>query len=532
MAGLATVLGSGAMTNSIDDATKASTILLMGSNATETHPVIGAKIKQAIRKGSKLVVADPRKTELARLADIHLQLKPGTDAALLNGLLHIIIDKHLVDKEYISQHTEGYEQLAEHVKSYTPERVSAITGVPVHLMRQAALTYGRAAAAAVLYTMGITQHSNGTDNVLAIANLALATGNLGRPGTGINPLRGQNNVQGSCDMGALPNVLPGYVPVEQANQRFGQIWQAQLPEQKGMTVGQMIDGGVRALYVMGENPMLSDPDGSHVAQCLDNLDFLVVQDIFLTETAERADVVLPAASFAEKEGSFTNTERRVQKVNQAIAPVGQSRPDWQIICDIAQRLGHNWHYSFPGEIFAEINQAVPAYGGFDYNSLESDGRHWPCPETDHPGTPILHAQGPARGRGVFTAVDYKGPGEAADEQYPYTLTTGRILFHYHTGTMTRNARGLGKHRKEEQAEINPADAAALGIASGDRVKITSRRGSVETAVIVTDRVPEKVVFMTFHFRESAANILTGNFVDPVSLTPELKVAAVAIEKVV
>ncbi len=520
------------MTNSIDDATTADTILLMGSNTTETHPVIGAKIKQAIRRGSKLVVADPRKTELARMADVHLQLKPGTDAALLNGLLHILIENGLVDKEYINKHTEGYEELAAHVGAYAPERVSAITGVPVSLIRQAALLYGQVQNASVLYTMGITQHSNGTDNVLAIANLALATGNLGRPGTGINPLRGQNNVQGACDMGALPNVLPGYVAVEEANERFGQLWQAQLPEEKGLTVGQMIDGGVKALYVMGENPMLSDPDGSHVAQCLDNLDFLVVQDIFLTETAARAHVVLPAASFAEKEGTFTNTDRRVQKVNKAIAPVGQSRPDWEIICDIAARLGHKWQYNAPGEIFAEINKAVPAYGGFEYQSLESDGRHWPCPQTDHPGTPILHAGGPVRGKGIFTPVDYRGPGEKTDEQYPYTLTTGRILFHYHTGTMTRNARGLGKHRKQEMAEINPADAAALGIASGDRVKITSRRGSVETAVAVTDRVPEKVVFMTFHFRESAANILTGNFVDPVSLTPELKVAAVSIEKLV
>lgn len=531
MAGLATVLGSGAMTNSVDDATGTEAFLLLGSNTTETHPVIGAKIKQAVRKGSRLIVADPRKTELARLADVHLQLNPGTDVALLNGLLHVIIREQLTDAEYIARHTQGFSQLAEHVSQYSPQRVEELTGVPAAAVEKAALIYGRAAAAAIFYTMGITQHQNGTDNVRAIANLALATGNLGKPGTGINPLRGQNNVQGACDMGALPNVLPGYVPVGEANAKFGPLWNRELAEGKGKTVGQMIGGGVKAMYIVGENPVLSDPDSNHVAQALQDLKFLVVQDIFLTETAALADVVLPAASFAEKEGTFTNTERRVQKVNRAIAPLSQARPDWEIVSALANKMGHNWQYNNPEQIFAEIAQAVPAYAGINYRRLEQGGIQWPCPEATHPGTPILHAGGPARGKGVFSVVEYRGPGEQADATYPYLLTTGRILYHYHTGSMTRNARGLGRHRQQELAEINPAAASKLGVKTGDRVKISSRRGTVETAVQVTDRVPEQVVFMTFHFRESAANVLTGSVADPVTDTPELKVAAVKIEKI-
>lgn len=526
MAGLATVLGSGAMTNSIDDATKAETILLLGSNATETHPVIGAKIKQAVRKGSRLIVADPRRTELARLAHVHLRLKPGSDVALLNGLLHVIIRDKLVDDAYIEGHTRGFAALAKLVANYPPEKVEELSGVPASLVEKAAQLYGRSQAAAIFYTMGITQHVNGTDNVLAVANLALATGNLGRPGTGINPLRGQNNVQGACDMGALPNVLPGYVPVEKAESAaLGGL------KQKGKTVGEMLDGGVRAMYIVGENPVLSDPDGNHVLRALNDLDFLLVQDIFLTATAELADVVLPAASFAEKEGTFTNTERRVQKVNRAIAPLGEARPDWAIVTALAEKMGHSWQYSNPEQVFSEIARAVPAYAGINYRRLEQGGIQWPCPAADHPGTPILHSGGPARGKGIFSLVDFRGPSEQPDEDYPLVLTTGRILYHYHTGTMTRNARGLFEHRQRELTEINPADARELDLDTGDRVRISSRRGAVETTVLVTDRVPAGVVFMTFHFRESAANLLTTAQADPVAGTPELKVAAVKIAKI-
>lgn len=532
MAGLATVLGSGAMTNSIEDSVQAKAFLILGSNTTEAHPVLGAKIKRALRAGSKLVVADPRRTELARLADVHLQLKPGTDVALLNSLLHVLIAEDLVDYDYIQAHTENFEAVKAAVAPDTPEFAAELTGVKAEDIRRAARIYGEAETAAIFYTMGITQHRTGTDNVKAIANLALATGNLGRPGTGINPLRGQNNVQGACDMGALPNLLPGYQAVTGSVSRakFQELWGAELPAQPGLTVGEMFRSQLKAMFIMGENPVLSDPDSRHVVEFLQGLDFLVVQDIFLTETAQHAHVVLPGASFAEKEGTFVNTERRVQKVNQAIPPLGDSRPDWQILTDLAKAFGHSWDYISPEDIFAEITQAVPAFAGLSYSRLEQGGIQWPCPEPGHPGTPILHAQGPLRGKGTFSVLTYQGPDETPDEQYPLILTTGRILYHYHTGTMTRNSQGLRQHRDRELLEINAQDAKKYDLADGDMVKICSRRGAIEAEVQISPRVPAGVLFMTFHFRESAANVLTNPQLDPTSKTPELKVAAVRLEK--
>lgn len=519
MAGLATVLGSGAMTNSIKDAVGADTIMILGSNTTEAHPVIGAKIKRNLREGGKLVVVDPRRTEIAELADVHLQIKPGTDVAVLNALLHVIVEEDLLDKEYIDQHTESFVAVKENVQAYTPEYVAEIAGVNADDIRAAARLYGAAETAAIFYTMGITQHTNGTDNVRAIANLAMATGNLGKPGTGINPLRGQNNVQGACDMGALPNVLPGYKPV-QGN--------------PGKTVGEMFTaanaGSIKAMYIVGENPALSDPDANHVKESLQNLDFLVVQDIFLTETAELADVVLPAVSFAEKNGTFTNTERRVQLVRKAISPVGGSRPDWQIVTEIARRLGADWQYQTAEQVFAEIGAVNSAYAGLNYERLSAGGISWPCLDSDHSGTPILHANGPARGKGQFSVVAHVGSKEQPDAEYPFILTTGRILYHYHTGTMTRNTSALSEHRPMELVEIHPQTAAKLNVEDGELVKISSRRGSVEAAVKVSQRVSENLVFMTFHFRESAANVLTNPAVDKTAKTPELKVAAVRIEK--
>lgn len=519
------------MTNSIDDAVTAEAFLVIGSNTTEAHPVLGAKIKRAVRNGAKLVVVDPRKTELAKLAHIHLQLKPGTDAAVLNGLLNVIIAEDMLNKEYIAEHTENFEAVQDAVSEYTPEHAGRISGVSAEDIRAAARIYGSAGTAAIFYTMGITQHRNGTDNVKCIANLALATGNLGRPGTGINPLRGQNNVQGACDMGALPDVFPGYQQVSSAAEGFEKLWNASLSDQPGLTVGEMFRSSLKAMYIIGENPVLSDPDGNHVVQFLKSLDFLVVQDIFLTETAELADVVLPAASYAEKEGTFVNTERRVQKVNKAVNPVGDSRADWQILTMLAGKMGQNWQYACPEDVFTEITRVVPAYAGLSYSRIGDQGIQWPCPDPQHPGTPILHRTGPARGKGLFTAVSHKGPGEHPDDLYPLTLTTGRILYHYHTGTMTRNARSLNAHRQSELLEVSIADAEKLALAAGDSVKVISRRGAVEAQIQITDRLPRGVVFMTFHFRESAANILTNPDFDKISKTPELKVAAVRLEKI-
>lgn len=531
MAGLATVLGSGAMTNSIDDVVTAEAFLIMGSNTTEAHPVIGAKIKKALRNGSKLVVVDPRKTELARMADVHLQLKPGTDVAVLNALLNVIIQEDLVDHKYIAEHTENFEALKDAVADYTPEYVGGIAGVRAEDIRSAALIYGKAGAGAILYTMGITQHRNGTDNVRCIANLAMATGNLGRSGTGINPLRGQNNVQGACDMGALPNVYPGYQPVATASAKFEDLWKTKLSHKPGLTVGEMMGGSLKALYVIGENPVLSDPDSTHVVKALKDLDFVVVQDIFLTETAELADVVLPAASFAEKEGTFVNTERRVQRVRRAVNPVGNSKADWQIMVELAARMGQKWDYSSVSDVFDEITTVTPSFAGLSHERLEAGGIQWPCPDAEHPGTPILHTKGPVRGKGIFSVVAHRGAGEQPDSEYPLTLTTGRILFHYHTGTMTRNSQGLKTHRYEELLEISSEDAQDLGLEKGEVVRVISRRGEVKVRIQVTDRVPKGVVFMTFHFKESAANILTSSELDPTSKTPELKVATVRIEKI-
>ncbi len=536
MASLATAFGSGAMTNTIGEIEEADTIFVMGSNTTENHPVIGYRIKRAVRKGAKLIVADPRAIELCEYADVFLQLRPGTNEALLNGLAHVVIRDGLTDEEFIKERTEGYEELKAALEKYTPEYVSEITGVPAADIEKAAHLYAKAKAASFLYTMGVTQHTSGTNNVFTIANLAMLTGNLGKRGAGVNPLRGQNNVQGACDMGALPVVFTGYQPVtnDEARAKFEKAWGVPLSGKPGLTATEMVNAAgkkqLRALYIMGENPMVSDADINHAFHCLDSLDFLVVQDIFMTETAKIADVVLPAVTFAEKEGTFVNTERRVQKVNQAVKPRGQARADWEIIRDIANRLGFDWKYKKAEDVFNEIRQLTPSYAGITYGRLGVTGVHWPCPTEDHPGTPILHVGKFSRGLGKFTPIEYTPPAEEPDEEYPFTLTTGRILYHYHTGTMTRRSKGLGEIHKEEYMEINPADAEALGVAECDMVKVTSRRGEVKTKVKITDRVPKGVVFMTFHFSETAVNLLTNTACCPTAKIPELKVCTVRLEK--
>ncbi|MDK2929886.1 MAG: formate dehydrogenase alpha subunit [Bacillota bacterium] len=537
VAGLAAAFGSGAMTNSIDEILMADAIFVIGSNTTETHPVIALRVKEAVRQGAKLIVADPRKIELAEMADVHLQHIPGTDVALLCGIMRVILKQGLYDEEFIATRTEGFEEFARSLEPYTLEFVEGITGVPAGHIVRAARLYAEAERGTILYTMGITQHTTGTDNVLAIANLAMLTGNVGREGTGVNPLRGQNNVQGACDMGALPNFLPGYQKVddERARARFEDAWGAVLPRHPGLTVGEMFaaaeEGRVRAMYICGENPVVSDPDATHVRKALEKLDFLVVQDIFLTETAALADVVLPAASFAEKDGTFTNTERRVQLVSKAVDPPGEARADWEIVVDLARRMGYRMEYTSSAEIMEEVALLTPIYGGVRHGRLGTEGLQWPCPSVDHPGTRFLHKEKFSRGRGRFSVVEFIPPDELPDDEYPVVFTTGRVLYHYHTGSMTRRSEGLNWLCPEAFVELDPATARERGIADGDLVRVASRRGEVVARARVSERIGPRTAFMPFHFAEAAANVLTNPALDRVAKIPELKVCAVRVERV-
>ena len=526
------------MTNSVREIENTPTLFIIGSNTTEAHPVISYRVKKAVENGSKLIVADPRKIELADYADVYIQQKPGTDVALINGLLHIIIKEKLWDKEYVEERTEGWKELEKTVAEYSPETVAKITGVEEEKLYEAARIYARAESAAILYAMGITQHISGTDNVLNLANLAMITGNVGKPNAGVNPLRGQNNVQGACDMGGLPNVFSGYQKVSEPKvvEKFNRAW-GSLPKENnpGLTMLEMMSaaekGEIKGLYIMGENPVLSEPDSDHAVEALKSLDFLVVQDIFLSETAELADVVLPGTSFVEKEGTFTNTERRVQRVRRAISPQGGSRPDGDIIIDLAERLGHRWEYKNSQEIFQELSELTPQYAGMDFDRLEEQGLQWPCPDPEHPGTPYLHRGEFARGKGKLHGIEFIPAAELPDEEYPLLLTTGRKLNHFHTGTLSRRSQGLKGIHPEEMVEISSIDAEKLGLKVGDRIKITSRRGEVEARAFPTSRIPEKLIFMTFHFAESAANRLTNPALDPVAKIPEFKVCGVKIDKI-
>ncbi len=524
------------MTNSIGEVENASALFIIGSNTTETHPVIGYRMRMAQRKGAKVIVADPRRIELAEDADVFMQLIPGSNEALLNGMLHVIIEEDLVDKDFIQERTEGFEAVKEALKKYTPEYVETITGVSAENIRKAARIYGEAESAGIFYTMGITQHTKGTNNVLAIANLAMATGNLGKPNGGVNPLRGQNNVQGACDMGALPVVITGYQKVgdDAVMAKYEKSWGAKLNPEPGLTVPEIFDAiikdEIKALYIMGENPAISDADLNHVHKSLDKVDFLVVQDIFLTETAKFADVVLPAATFAEKDGTFTNTERRVQKVNKAIEPVGDSKPDFEIITEIANKIGFNWNYDTAEDVFKEITTVTPSYAGLTYQRLEGGGIPWPCPTEDHQGTLFLHGEKFTRGLGKFHGVEYEPAAEAPDNDYPFILTTGRNLYHYHTSTMTARSKSINEHISEDTLRINPADAGDLGVVDGDKVKVASRRGEIEVKAELTDTVGKGIVFMTFHFSDSPVNMLTNCVVCPTAKIPELKVSAVKVEK--
>jgi len=537
VAGLAATFGSGAMTNSNNDVLEAACIFAVGSNTTEAHPVIGMNVKQAVRRGAKLIVANPRRIDLVRYADIWLRLNPGTNVELLMAMAKVIIDEGLHDAEFIEKRCQDFEAFKDSLASFDLESAERITGVPREKIAAAARMYAQNSPASILYAMGITQFSNGTDNVISTANLAMLTGNIGKPGSGVNPLRGQNNVQGACDMGGLPNVYTGYQKVTEpaVQKKFEDAWGVNLSAKPGLTItemtGAMLRGDVKAAYIVGENPILSDPDASHVKEALFKLDFLVVQDIFLTETAELADVVLPATSFAEKDGTFTSTERRVQRVRKAIEPPGEAGADWLITCQVAQRMGaKGFDFENTAQIMDEIASLTPSYGGICHSRLEEYGLQWPCPDEKHPGTPILHCDKFACGRGKFVPLQYREPAELPDDEYPLVLTTGRSLYHFHTGTMTRKSEGLNRFKGEGEAEINPEDAEKLGIADGDYVKVTSRRGEISARATVTEASPPGVVFMTFHFAESPTNTLTSSALDPVAKTPEFKYCAIKIEK--
>ncbi len=550
MAGLATTLGSGAMSNSMDDvADQAKAFFVIGSNTTEQHPVFGMRIRQAVRqRGAVLIVADPRRIPLTDFATLHLQHKPGTDNALVNGLLHLLIEKGYHDQAFIDERTEGFEEVRELVRAYPPERVSDITGVPVEQLHEAADLIGKNKPMAVMWAMGITQHTTGVHNVMNLANLQMLLGNMGIPGGGVNPLRGQNNVQGACDMGGLPNVYPAYQPVpsEETRKKFAAAWGASLSDRVGMTVTEMVpaalDGKIRALYILGENPIMSDPDTNHIRHCLEECEFIVVQEIFPTETAKYADVLLPGVSFAEKEGTVTNTERRVQLMRKALRPIGEARDDWQIVSEIARRMRSSgerqfspapyagWDYASPKEIMLEIAALAPSYAGITYERLErGEALQWPVPNEQHPGTPILHVGRFARGVGKFTPIDYVPPAELPDKEYPLVLSTGRVLYHWHGGEMTRRSKGLLAIYSKPLVEVSEEDAERLGLNGNKRVRVTSRRGSIEAEALVTDRIPTGMVYANFHFPEASVNELTIAELDPIAKIPEYKVCAVKVE---
>jgi formate dehydrogenase alpha subunit len=550
VAGLAATYGSGAMTNSMDDIVEyANAMLVIGSNTTEQHPVFGTKIRQAVLKRKvKLVVADPRRIELTEFAALHIRQRPGTDVPLINGIMHIILQNGWEDQAFIAERTEGFEEFKATVEQYPPERASELTGVPLEQLYQAAEILGTHKPMAVMWAMGITQHVTGVRNVMSLANLQMLLGNVGIPGGGVNPLRGQNNVQGACDLGGLPNVYPGYqaVTVDAAQQKFEAAWGVPLSNKVGLTVTEMIpaagEGKVKALYILGEDPVMSDPDSAHIRHCLETCDFIVLQEIFPSESSAFADVLLPGVSFAEKDGTFTNTERRIQRVRKAIDPPGEARDDWWITSKLATRIlaeGERqvqggayaaWDYNNPSEVMEEIAGLTPSYGGVTYERLERGERlQWPVPTVEHPGTPILHVGKFARGLGRFMPIEHLPPTELPDEQYPMILSTGRVLYHWHGGELTRRARGLLAVYKEPLIEVNPQDAEHLNLNGKHRVRVTSRRGSIEAEAWITDRVPPGMVFANFHFPEAGANELTIAALDPVAKIPEYKVCAVKVE---
>jgi formate dehydrogenase alpha subunit len=536
VAGLVRSFGSGAMTNSIDELKDSACIFAIGSNAPEAHPLIGWRIITAKDKGARIIVCDPRKIDMARYADIHIQHYPGTDIALLNCLMNVIISERLEDKEYIKTRTEGFEELKKVVAKYTPEYTAPIVGVDAKLLVEAAKLYATTKPAAIAYTLGITEHTVGAENVMSVANLAMLTGNVGIESGGVNPLRGQNNVQGACDMAALPNVYPGYQKVDNPDiqEKFEKAWGVKLSPKSGLTLTDQIiqarAGKIKGLYIIGEDPLTSDPNITEVRKALESLEFLVVHEIYMSPTAQMADVILPGASFAEKTGTFTNSERRVQLINKAIEPVGSGRADWKIVCDVATRMGYPFEYADTVEVIDEIASLTPIYGGMSHDRIRKIGLQWPCLDKNHPGTKYLHKGKFARGLGKFHGIEHKPPAEVQDEEYPFILSTGRMRFHYNVGTMSRRTHLLDREFGFMFVEVNEADGEKLGIEDMDDCKVTTRRGQLTVKARVSDMAREGVLWMPFHFVEAPANLLTNDAFCPISRTGEYKACAAKLEK--
>jgi formate dehydrogenase alpha subunit len=538
VAGLAAAFGSGAMTNSIEEIEDAKCIFIIGSNTTENHPLIARRVIRAKEKGARLIVADPRDVQISRFADLVINHRPGSDVALLNGMMHIILKNEWHAKDYIEERTEGFDELKEVLAEYTPEKVEAITGVDREALERMAELYAKNGPAPLLYCMGITQHTTGVDNVKSCCNLAMLCGYVGVRSGGVNPLRGQTNVQGACDVGGLPNVFPAYQPVTDPaiNEKFSKAWGKKLPDKVGYTLTDMIqamlDGKLKALYVIGENPMMSDPDLTHVKEALSKLELLIVQDIFLTETAQFADIILAGAPAAEKDGTFTNSERRVQRFFKAVDSPGIALSDWEIICKFSAAMGYEMNYENAEDIFKELAAMTPSYAGITYERLGLDGLQWPCPTPDHPGTVYLHKDKFTRGKGKFHAIAYLDPAEMPDGEYPYFLSTGRNFAHFHTGTMTRVSPHLHAEQKTGYVEISQEDANKLAVVDGDMLKLSTRRGKVEVAARVTAQVRPGNLYMPFHFSEAPANMLTNPVFDPIAKIPEYKVCAASVQKAI
>ncbi len=535
------------MTNSIREIREADFLLVIGSNTSEAHPIIAMEMKRAVHRGATLVVADPRAIWMTTIAEKHLQLRPGTDVWLLNALAHVIVTEDLVDRAFIEGSTENFEAVAAAVARYTPEEAERVTGVPAADIRQVARQYARTEKAGIYYTLGITEHSHGTDNVYALANLVLMTGHLGKASSGMNPLRGQNNVQGANDAGASPIYYPGYQRVDdpEVQARYERAWGVPLSPEPGLNLNEMMKTAgkkIKAFFVMGEDIVLSEPNVRKLEEGLNEMEFVVMQDVFPNETMRFADVVLPATVFAEKDGTFTNSERRVQRVRKAVEPPGQARADWEILCDLASRCAERLgrppvSFTDPAAIYAELVRDAPKFSGISYERLEATGAdgltglQWPCPTPEHPGTRFLHEGGVLRGKGLFQPVEYRPSMELEDEDYGLLLSTGRTLYHYNAATQTRRESGLAAKQPEPFVEIHPRDAKKRDIAHGDRVRVVSRRGEIEVRAIVSRQVRPGCIWMPLHFAEARANVLTNDAGDPITGTAEYKVCAAEVVKI-
>ncbi len=536
VAGLASAFGSGAMTNSINEIQNVQTLFIIGSNPTEAHPIIGLEMKKALAKGAKLVVCDPRKTWIAKRADVHIQHKPGTDNMLINSMMNYIIEKKLYNQEFVTQRCENFEAFIANLRDYTIEQAADVCRVDADLIRQAAQMYAGGTPSSIFYTLGITEHTCGTENVQNLANLAMLCGQIGKASSGVNPLRGQNNVQGGCDMGAIYSVLPGYQKVADAGvrEKFSKAWGIKFPTNTGGRVTDFIEkageGVLRGFYCFGEDPVLSEPNQANVIKNLKKLEFIVCQEIFMSETAKLADVVLPATSWAEKDGTFTNTERRVQRIRKAVEAPGEARPDWEIICMVSTAMGYPMSYNSPSEIFDEMASLTPSYGGMSFDRIDEVGLQWPCPTAEHQGTLFLHKDKFVRGLGLFHVIKFREPAEMPDDEYPFILSTGRTLYNYNIGNMTQKSDAIRQKQSKNFVEMHYCDAQRLGVTCGETITVSTRRGKVTAAAAVGQRVQPGALWMPFHFVDQPTNKLTNDAFDNITRTGEYKVCAAAVSK--